>query len=470
MSNVLDPNQSPSGIDPAGDIKRLTKLPLIIGIIIAAVVIVTLVFAANKRSAKRSNADQAKQTTISTRSSRAGAQNILEGYNFEGEIPPATPSKETPEKENLEQQVSDLTGEDAEDDLFDLPQEKTNSEPRTVRQEPPKPVLSDEEEKRRSRAREFRENLFYDAVVASTSANYKRDNRNQAQGAMGGSGSFNPRTPEEMEYEKELRREKSRMAANSSGANSGGGSGGLGGASLVAIGGGGAVSGDAADPNLRQRKEQFQSTERTFGYSTQTREAQLTPYEIRVGTVIPAVMIGGINSDLPSEIIAQVSQNVRDTRTGQHILIPQGSKLIGTYDSHIAMGQRRVMVGWHRVQFPDGSVMELGNMGGTDAGGYAGFKDKVNNHYWRIFGNATLLSIIGAGAQMSQPESSNRRGWNRSNAREELAAELGRQWGQIGQEMTRRNMDIQPTLEIRSGYRFNVMVNKDLILRPYEYE
>ena len=89
----------------------------------------------------------------------------------------------------------------------------------------------------------------------------------------------------------------------------------------------------------------------------------------------------------------------------------------------------------------------------------------MNNHYWRIFGNATLLSIIGAGAQLSQPDSGNNS--NSTNAREELAAELGRQWGQVGQQMIRRNMNIQPTLEIRPGYQFNVMVNKDLILEPY---
>jgi type IV secretion system protein VirB10 len=123
------------------------------------------------------------------------------------------------------------------------------------------------------------------------------------------------------------------------------------------------------------------------------------------------------------------------------------------------------MVAWHRLQFPDGDTMELGNMGGADQAGYAGFNDKVNNHYWRIFGSAALLSLISAGAQLSQPDESGN--GSEITANELLAAELGRQWGQVGQEMTRRNLNIQPTLEIRPGYRFNVMVNKDLILEPY---
>jgi type IV secretion system protein VirB10 len=109
--------------------------------------------------------------------------------------------------------------------------------------------------------------------------------------------------------------------------------------------------------------------------------------------------------------------------------------------------------------------MELGNMGGVDQAGYAGFTDKVNNHYWRIFGNATLLSLISAGAQLSQPEDDNN---DETTANETLAAEMGRQWSQVGQQMVRRNLNIQPTLEIRPGYQFNVMVNKDLILEPYE--
>lgn len=218
-----------------------------------------------------------------------------------------------------------------------------------------------------------------------------------------------------------------------------------------------------ADPNLRDRKGAFAEHERRFGPSFAFREPPLSPHEVKAGTVIPAVLVGGIDSDLPGLVAAQVSRAVLDTRAGEEVLIPQGARLLGSYDHHVALGQRRVMVAWHRIQFPDASTLELGGMPGTDAGGFAGLRDQVDNHYARVFGGATMLSVIGAGAQLAQPE--------RDDARlrpgQEVAGEFGRQWGEVGREMVRGNMRIQPTLRIRPGYRFNVMVTKDLVLRPY---
>lgn len=443
----LNPNASPDGLDnPASGVRRMNKLPLIAAGGLAFVVIVTLVFAAQQRANKGQNQEEAQTETVQARSTQSGANALLQGYELDGTIPPAGRVNSNPEPETEEQAAE-----------TSQPPAAPPSAPRTASTSaaPPAfaPELSEAEQERQKRARQFREDLFYDAVVSNTAVQIRDGN---SSGQSGGGRPAGALGSEGMNSERERRLAENMRLAGMSG-------GGTGGASLPFFGGTG--SGDEGDPNLRARKDEFQQTTRTYGYSTEFRQPQLTPFELRVGSVIPAVMIGGINSDLPGEIIAQVSQNVRDTRTGQHILIPQGSRLIGTYDSHIAMGQRRVMVGWHRVQFPDGSTMELGNMGGTDPAGYAGFTDKVNNHYWRIFGNATLLSIIGAGAQLSQPDSNNNS--NSTDAREELAAELGRQWGQVGQEMTKRNMNIQPTLEIRPGYQFNVMVNKDLILEPY---
>ena len=222
---------------------------------------------------------------------------------------------------------------------------------------------------------------------------------------------------------------------------------------------------ESQDPNLRLRKAAFAAqTDNPYGYLPSVREPQLTPYEIRVGTIIPAVMISGINSDLPGEIIAQVTHSVYDTKTGRTVLIPQGSKLIGRYDSHIAMGQERVMIAWYRLEFPDASVFNLGNMGAVDLAGYAGMHDRVNNHTWKIFKNAFLLSVIGAGTQIAIGDGSK----DENSPLNVTKAEMGRQIGQVGTEMIRRNLNIQPTLEIRPGYRFNVMVNKDIILNPYK--
>ena len=227
-----------------------------------------------------------------------------------------------------------------------------------------------------------------------------------------------------------------------------------------------AVGGQDGERDLNQqaRKERFVETPRRFGYSTEPRLAPLTPYELRVGTVLPAVLVGGINSDLPGLVQAQVVQDVRDTRSGEHILIPQGARLIGSYDSRVSFGQRRVLVVWRRVQFPDSSTLELGAMPGVDQAGFSGVRDQVRTHFFRIFGSATLLSLIGAGAQLAQPQDDSPGG---PSAREIMIAELAREWNQLGQEMIRRGMNVQPTLIIRPGLRFNVLVNKDLILRPY---
>ena len=122
-------------------------------------------------------------------------------------------------------------------------------------------------------------------------------------------------------------------------------------------------------------------------------------YELKTERVIPAAMITGINSDLPGQIQAQVTQDVYDSATGDHLLIPKGAKLTGSYDSRVIFGQRRVLVAWTRVIYPDGSALSLGAMPGADIGGYAGFADKVNNHYLKIFGNAfhTVLHVLNAG-------------------------------------------------------------------------
>ncbi len=190
--------------------------------------------------------------------------------------------------------------------------------------------------------------------------------------------------------------------------------------------------------------------------------------EIKTGTVIPGVMLTGINSDLPGSIIAQVSQNVFDTATGRHLLIPQGARLFGAYDSRIVYGQRRVLVAWNRVVFPDGSAVTLGAMPGTDMAGYAGYEDKVDNHYLRIFGSAVMMALITGGMSYSvdklTPDNDN----DKITAQGELGTALASQLGQATTRLLERNINIKPTLEIRPGYQFNIVATKDITFeQPY---
>ena len=200
-------------------------------------------------------------------------------------------------------------------------------------------------------------------------------------------------------------------------------------------------------------------------------EAPRTPYELRAGYVVPATLISGINSDLPGQIMSQVAQNVYDTATGRHLLIPQGSRLVGSYSSDVAYGQARVLVAWQRIIFPDGKAMDIGAMPGADSAGYAGFNDKVNNHYFRLFGSAFLMSGVTAGITLSQDSGSagTGTGSDRQRAGDAMSEALGQQLGQVMAQLIAKNMNVAPTLEIRPGYRFNVIVTKDMTFsKPYK--
>lgn len=211
---------------------------------------------------------------------------------------------------------------------------------------------------------------------------------------------------------------------------------------------------------------QFQSGEGDRWRLDSQPEAPRSPYELRAGFVVPATLISGINSDLPGQIMAQVSQNVFDTATGRHLLIPQGSRLVGSYSSDVAYGQSRVLVAWQRIVFPDGKAMDIGAMPGSDGAGYAGFKDRVNNHYFRLFASAFLMSGVTAGITLSQDNDSN---GDRQRASDALSEALGQQLGQVTAQLIAKNMNIAPTIEIRPGYRFNVIVTKDMTFsKPYQ--
>ena len=192
-------------------------------------------------------------------------------------------------------------------------------------------------------------------------------------------------------------------------------------------------------------------------------------FELKTGAVIPGVMVTGINSDLPGNIIAQVSQNVFDSATGKHLLLPQGAKLFGVYDSRVIYGQERVLVAWNRVVFPDGSAITLGAMPGSDMAGNAGYTDEVNNHYFRIFGSAMLMSLMSGGMAytMDSLDNSNSES-DKPTLQNEMGSALAAQLGQATLQLLQKNLNIKPTLEIRPGYQFNVIVTKDLVFeRPY---
>ncbi|SCX21236.1 Type IV secretion system protein virB10 [Agrobacterium sp. DSM 25558] len=167
------------------------------------------------------------------------------------------------------------------------------------------------------------------------------------------------------------------------------------------------LMGQNADQNGQASKEDFFNQDiKDLGYLPNQVVPQMSPNELKRGSVIPATLITGLNSDLPGRITAQVSQNVYDSATGHRLLIPQGAKLFGRYDSKVSFGQERVLVVWTDLIFPNGSTLQIGGMAGTDAEGYGGFRDKVDRRLWRTFGSAALVALIGTGIDMSMPQSS----------------------------------------------------------------
>ncbi|MDA8349024.1 MAG: hypothetical protein M0038_09530 [Pseudomonadota bacterium] len=204
-----------------------------------------------------------------------------------------------------------------------------------------------------------------------------------------------------------------------------------------------------------------------------------SPYTVMAGSVIPAVLVSGINSDLPGPILAQVSQSVFDSATGRSLLIPQGSRLIGAYSNASIYGQQRVRIAWHRLIFPNTASMDLPQMPGADQSGYSGFTDQVNNHYLATFGTAALMSLISAGQMVGQMVTFGggagygAYGYYQPNqwamASEMAGSAASGQFGSLGQQMIGNGMNRPATLEIRPGYQFNVMVTEDLAFPcPYK--
>ncbi len=188
-----------------------------------------------------------------------------------------------------------------------------------------------------------------------------------------------------------------------------------------------------------------------------------SPYQVMAGTVIAAALVTGIKSDLPGDVIATVTEPVYDTPTGKFLLIPQGSRLLGKYNSQVSYGQSRVQVVWNRAILPDTSSFLLDKLVGTDPAGYAGLEDGLDWHWSRIFAGAALTTLLGLGAELAAPDTRTDGSRVVIAGRESLQDSVNH----IGQEMTRKNMNIQPTLTERPGLPVRVIVNRDLLLRPY---
>jgi type IV secretory pathway VirB10-like protein len=196
-------------------------------------------------------------------------------------------------------------------------------------------------------------------------------------------------------------------------------------------------------------------------YNDHELQTPASPYEILAGTTIAASLITGLNSDLPGEVTAQVTENVYDTVTGTILLVPQGSRLIGSYDSVVAFGQSRALLVWQRIIMPDGSSVQIDNLPATDSSGYTGLADKVDYHTWTLLKGIAMSTLLGVGSESTF-------GSSQSNLVQAIEQSAQQTTDQAGQRIVEKDLNIQPTITVRPGWPLRVIVSKDIVLRPYQ--
>ncbi|PRD43102.1 conjugal transfer protein TraI [Phyllobacterium phragmitis] len=212
--------------------------------------------------------------------------------------------------------------------------------------------------------------------------------------------------------------------------------------------------------NMQDRKLAFVNAETDRRTVSPDRvQEKASPYVLQAGAVIPAALITGINSDLPGQITAQVTSHVYDSPTGTYLLIPQGARLIGQYDSQVAFGQRRVLLVWNRIVMPDGTSIVLERLPGADTQGFSGLEDEVDYHWGQIFRAAVLSTLLGVGTELSSDDESDIARAIRESTQDSAS--------DIGQQIVRRQLNIQPTLTVRPGFPVRVVVGRDLVMQPY---
>lgn len=221
-----------------------------------------------------------------------------------------------------------------------------------------------------------------------------------------------------------------------------------------------------SDLNKQKDKQTFLDAERNKAtYLKSNMSYPVSPYQIMAGAIIPASFITGVNSDLPGQIIGQVRENVYDTVTGRYLLVPQSTRIIGEYSSGITFGQDRILIVWTRLIFPNGMSINLEGMPGVDLSGYAGSADKVNHHFMKIATGAVLSSLMGAGVKVA---AGNQEAGS-ANFQQLAAGGAAQTMGQAGDKILGKMIDQQSTITIRPGMKFNVFVNKDIILKPFTH-
>ena len=405
----LSPDSSPKTLEVG--VKKVNNIPLIIVISIVTIFALLIAMIALKKAQAQNIANQPYQQKLSKQDSLSLARDVIKNAKRSER---GSKKLMTPVTESMPAEIAPPAPEVSTTDMPTLTSSMSDTELERIRQE--------------------KTQAFEEAVKAKTTVQVDKEllnpKNNQAHNAFG--ALVNNSNPS-LSFKEQLRLMQSANGQSQTASSLGG----------------------EENEDRWQLKSHLQSPK--------------TPFELKTGGVIPGILISGIRSELTGQIIGQVSQDVYDTATGNHLLIPQGTKLIGVYSNDVKFGQDSVLVAWQRLVFPDGKALDIGGMSGTDSAGYAGFRDEVDHHYARIYGSAILMSGIVAGISYSQSRNqSNQNGIGVPSTGDILSQALGQQLGQTTSQLIAKNINTAPTINIRPGYQFNVIVTKDLVFkRPY---
>ncbi|WP_426811719.1 TrbI/VirB10 family protein (plasmid) [Pseudomonas sp. WOUb67] len=463
-TDQLSPDASPAG--KKSGVKRVNNVPLGIGITILLLFVALIVMTAVKRGQEANQQEEALPTGTTGNSSKMAADIV--GGRMNGMIEQALPEPPLLPAEGAE------TAEQAPGGVPVARVQNPDAPPT-----PPRGGgmfgQDNQDDPESAQLRQAKMQAFQTAVEAKTSVTLP----DMSEIGESTSTAQPPQTRGEMlDRIAQVRREIDQQRATDPNAayqkalrqaqavNGGGGGGGMGGGRgssagmMLAASNGAGDDYSAFDNNGAEDRWKLDSK----------MAAPTTAYELRAGAVIPGVMLSGINSDLPGQIMAQVSQDVYDTATGKYLLIPQGTRMVGSYSSDVGFGQEGVLIAWQRLVFPDGKALDIGSMPGADMAGYSGFRDKVNRHLLRIYGSALFMTGITAGASIATNQNNNNSGgYEQPSVNSELSSALGQQLGQVSAQLIERNLNVAPTIEIRPGYRFNIVTVKDVpFTKPYQ--
>jgi len=410
--SALDPESSPDG-KPKKDLfggKFINKYPIYILFAIGSMLLLIMLWAAGNKGVQSDG--QSSEELPKFGSTQSMAEKLTSSYHdglIDSNEPPPAPADPS-----NEQSDNNDNPPPPSDPISALLLSQNNANPSAYSGFPNQNSYRTEEDTEAERIRTMKMQRFQEAVHARTAIAVEIRSQNDSDFSSGlSSTSVAPQSREAMlarlaAVRSQLERQRQtdptaayqqRMAAlKASGLmpDTGISAGMDGGASLLPASTAMDSDNDYSVFDKTGQDDRWQSKERP--------QAPRSAFELRAGFIIPATMISGINSDLPGQLMAQVSQNVFDTATGRHLLVPQGTRLVGSYSSDVIYGQSRILIAWQRLVFPDGRALDLGSMPGADNAGYSGFNDKVNNHYLRLFGNALLMSGITAGVSLSQDQ------------------------------------------------------------------